>query len=237
MTKLLLIDDDVDMVDMVRDYLEPEGFLVDAALDGGHGLQLALEGRYALVVLDVMLPVLPGLDVLRRIRAASDVPVLMLTARGEAVDRIIGLRIGADDYLPKPFVPQELVARIQAILRRTRATSAAVNEPKGDVTRVGDLQVSSAGRLVLKNREPVELTSAEFDVLYELVSAVGRVVPREHLYLKVLGRALAAHDRSLDNHVSSLRRKLGTHRNGTDRIRAIRNVGYIYCLPVEDTRP
>src|SRR5881394_3956437 len=156
--RILVIDDDVELCTLVGEYLAPEGFLVECAHDGKRGLEAAVTGEHLLVVLDVMLPGMNGFDVLRRIRGKSRVPVLLLTARGEDVDRIVGLEIGADDYLPKPFNPRELVARIRAILRRTRASEGS----PGDILRVGNVELNPATRTVLQDGNNVELTSVEF---------------------------------------------------------------------------
>jgi two-component system, OmpR family, response regulator CpxR len=236
MPKLLLVDDDREMTAMLREYLALEGFTVEVASTGVEGLDRARVGDVALVVLDVMLPGLSGFEVLRAIRTQSDLPVLMLTGRGEVVDRVVGLQIGADDYLPKPFVPQELVARIQAILRRAHhqpATHTNGHAPSKipAVIEVGDVRMDLHAHTVRKNNTLVELTSAEFSLLRLLLTYHGQVVTREELYREVLGREYTAYDRSLDNHVSSVRRKLGLTRDGTERIRALRNSGYMYCVP------
>ncbi len=161
---ILVIDDDVEMTEMLGEYLEPEGFAIEVRHDGDSGLKRALQGNCLLVVLDVMLPRINGFEVLRRLRAASQVPVLMLTARGDAVDRVVGLQAGADDYLPKPFDPQELVARVQAILRRT-APSALRSEKTGDVLTLGDVVLDMRARTVRRGGTIVELTAAEFELL------------------------------------------------------------------------
>ncbi len=239
MPKLLLVDDDREMTAMLREYLAMEGFAIDVAASGTEALGKAKSGEFDLVVLDVMLPGLSGFEVLRAIRAESELPVLMLTGRGEVVDRVVGLQIGADDYLPKPFVPQELVARIQAVLRRARPATAAV--PGAAATRnssvieAGDVRMDLHAHTVRKANVLVELTSAEFSLLRLLLTYPGQVVTREELYREVLGREYTAYDRSLDNHVSSVRRKLGLTREGTERIRSLRNTGYVYCVPAEMT--
>src|SRR5579872_7546048 len=183
--KILVIDDDIELCSLVGEYLAPEGFDVEWVYDGTRGLKRSLEGEHSLVILDVMLPGLNGLDVLRRIRAQSQLPVLLLTARGQDVDRIVGLEIGADDYLPKPFNPRELVARIRAILRRTRAKGEA---PVPDVIRVGDVELDPATRSVRRDGQPVDLTSVEFNLLEVLLREAGRVVTRERLVDSVLSR-------------------------------------------------
>jgi two-component system response regulator CpxR len=230
---ILVIDDDVEMTEMLVEYLEPEGFAIEARHDGESGLKRALAGNCLLVVLDVMLPRLNGFEVLRRLRAASQVPVLMLTARGDSVDRVTGLQTGADDYLPKPFDPQELVARVRAILRRV-APSALRVEPAGDVITVADVALDSRARTVRRGGAYVELTSAEFNLLRAFLVSAGRVISREELFREVLDREFSVYDRSIDNHVSSLRRKLGPQPDGRDRIRAVRNAGYVYPAPESD---
>jgi two-component system response regulator CpxR len=224
--RILVVDDDVELCSLVSEYLRPEGFQVEAVHDGRGGLSRALSGDHLLAVLDVMLPGMNGFDVLRRIRDSSRLPVLLLTARGEDVDRIVGLEIGADDYLPKPFNPRELVARIRAILRRTRAKGEA---PVPDVIRVGDVELDPATRTVLHRGKPVELTSVEFSLLQVLLREAGRVVTREALVDEVLGRKFSPFDRSIDMHVSKVRKKLGDSDTG-DHIKTIRGAGYIFAL-------
>src|SRR5215468_5204036 len=187
MERLLIIDDDVELCGLVTEYLGTEGFQVDCVHDGETGLQRVLNSDYLLIVLDVMLPGISGFDVLRRIRAASRVPVLLLTARGEDVDRIVGLEIGADDYLPKPFNPRELVARIRAILRRTRSDGKP-SPSVPEVLRVGEVELDPATRTVRRDGNPVDLTSVEFNLLEVLLREAGRVVPRERLVNAVLSR-------------------------------------------------
>jgi len=228
--RILVVDDDAELTSLVTEYLEPEGFQVEAVRDGIRGLERAQSGDHLLVVLDIMLPGLNGLDVLRRLRASSRIPVLLLTARGEDVDRIVGLEIGADDYLPKPFNPRELVARIRAVLRRTQGVGKA-GEPVPPIIRVGDIELDPATRSVLQNGKPVELTSVEFNLLHVLLREAGRVVPRERLVDAVLGRKFSPFDRSIDMHVSKVRNKLGDSDATTDHIKTIRGVGYIFAHP------
>jgi two-component system response regulator CpxR len=227
---ILIIDDDVELTEMLGEYLEPEGFAVEVHHDGDSGLKRALQGDWLLVVLDVMLPRMNGLEVLRRLRLESQIPVLMLTARGDAVDRVVGLQTGADDYLPKPFDPQELIARVHAILRRT-APNALRSEAPGDVLIVGDVVLDTPARTVRRGGSIVDLTAAEFDLLRTFLRSVGRVIGREELFRLVLDREFSVFDRSIDNHVSSLRKKLGPSPGGGERIRAVRNAGYIYTAP------
>ena len=225
---ILIVDDDVELCELVAEYLQPEGFEVEAVHNGDLGLQRALSGKYVLVVLDVMLPGMNGLDVLRQLRKSSRVPVLILTARGDEVDRIVGLEIGADDYLPKPFNPRELLARVRAILRRAQGEQAG-GAP--DRVSVGDVQMDVGARIVRRGSEAVELTAVEFALLEILLRNAGQVVNREHLAQAVLGRKFVAYDRSIDMHVSKLRKKLGDYAGGSERIKTVRGVGYIYARP------
>jgi two-component system response regulator CpxR len=224
--RILVIDDDVELCSLVSEYLRPEGFQVESAHDGSSGLTRALSGDHLLVVLDVMLPRMNGFDVLRKLRDSSRIPVLLLTARGEDVDRIVGLEIGADDYLPKPFNPRELVARIRAILRRTRGKGET---PVPEVIRVGDVELDPATRSVQHRGKPVDLTSVEFGLLQVLLREAGRVVTREALVDEVLGRRFSPFDRSIDMHVSKVRKKLGDS-GSEDHIKTIRGAGYIFAL-------
>ncbi len=229
---LLIIDDDKELTELLTDYLGAEGFVIDTAHDGPSGLERALHGEQTLIVLDVMLPGMNGFDVLRKLRAAKSTPVLMLTARGDDIDRIVGLEIGADDYLPKPFNPRELVARIRAVLRRSDARKAV--EAGGDAATVvvNDLELTPSSMMCRVGGEVISLTSAEFQLLEVLVKAAGKVVSREELSEKVLGRRLSAYDRSLDVHISNLRKKIGKGQTGerADRIKTIRGTGYLFAL-------
>jgi two-component system response regulator CpxR len=227
--RILVIDDDVELCGLVAEYLQPEGFQVEPVHDGKQGLERALSGEYVLIVLDVMLPSMNGFEILRRMRHTTRVPVLLLTARGEDVDRIVGLEIGADDYLPKPFNPRELVARIRAILRRTRAN--VKGETPGNSLQVGDIELDPATRTVLQRGKPVELTSVEFNLLQVLLQEAGQVVSRERLVDTVLGRKFSPFDRSIDMHVSKVRKKLGDSDGGSDYIKTVRSVGYIFTRP------
>ena len=236
MNRLLLIDDDTELCELLKDYLEPEGFTVEAVHDGDTGARRALSGEHALVVLDVMLPGLNGFEVLRRVREKSRIPILMLTARGDDVDRIVGLEMGADDYLAKPFNPRELVARIRAIQRRMQAPPAADPEVAAPKTlAVGDVQLDPGARTATLRGVPVELTSVEFSLLEALLVQAGQIIPREDLVKKVLGRRLSPYDRSIDVHISSLRKKLGHQGPDGDRIKTVRGIGYLYALPTEPT--
>lgn len=235
MLRILVIDDDRELTGLLAEYLGPEGFGVEGVQDGAEGLEKALAGDADLVVLDVMMPGMGGLEVLRRLRAKSRIPVIMLTARGEDVDRIVGLEIGADDYLGKPFNPRELVARIRAVLRRSAAeTDGSGNMEESRPVELGDVRLYPGTRRVLCGGETVNLTMAEFDFLALFLSRAGTVLSREFLSSEVLGRPLGAYDRSVDVHVSSLRRKLGPRPDGVERIRAIRGVGYLYVFSGRD---
>lgn len=233
--RVLVIDDDWELCTLLKEYLEPFGFYVVSVHDGDEGVQAFEHHPFDLVILDVMLPGRDGLDVLKSLRARSDVPVLMLTARGEDVDRIVGLELGADDYLPKPFNPRELLARMRALFRRTHRPSpeggTAGPETSGqriDTLILGDVELSPATRTVRRSGELVPLTTVEFNLLEVLMRSAGQVVSREDLSVKVLGRKLQPYDRSLDVHVSNLRKKLGDHAEGMERIKTIRGVGYLY---------
>ena len=229
MNKILIIDDDEELCELVSEYLSVEGFETESVNDGESGLERAQAGSYDLAILDVMLPKMNGFEVLRNLRKTSTLPVLMLTARGDDMERIVGLEIGADDYLPKPFNPRELVARLRAILRR-----AAITE-EGEVAateklEVDDLELTASSRSVRLSGEELNLTSVEFDLLAALLRDAGKVVRKEDLSENVLDRKLSPFDRSLDMHISNLRKKLGLRPDGSERIKTIRSVGYIYTV-------
>ena len=234
MERILVIDDDVELCHLVDEYLRAEGFATECVHDGESGLSKATTGEYMLAVLDVMLPGINGFEVLRRVRATSDLPVLLLTARGADVDRIVGLEIGADDYLPKPFNPRELVARIRAVLRRTHGDGSGLPEAP-EVVTVGDVELDPATRMVRRDGKPVELTSVEFNLLEVLLREAGRVVPRERLVNAVLSRKFSPFDRSIDMHVSKVRKKLGDTEND-EHIKTVRGVGYIFARPREKAK-
>jgi two-component system response regulator CpxR len=231
MTRILIIDDDTELCALVARFLTGEGFVVDRAADGSEGIGRALSEPYALIMLDVMMPDLSGFEVLRRIRARSRTPVLMLTARGDTHDRVLGLELGADDYLPKPYEPTELAARIRAILRRSES-------PRGSAAAaplvVDDIELTASTRTVTRNGKPIDLTAVEFDLLEALmrVAGTGTVVKREDLVRTVLGREFSPYDRSIDTHVCNLRKKIGRLKDGTDRIKSIRGTGYLYAKSV-----
>ena len=228
MSKVLIIDDDEELCDLVSEYLTVEGFETTAVHDGQTGLDHALSGEYDLAILDVMLPKLNGFDVLRNLREKSGLPVLMLTARGDDMERIVGLEIGADDYLPKPFNPRELVARLRAVLRRA-ATDDSEQRPAEKI-HVDDLELSASSRSVKRSGEELPVTSVEFDLLSALLRDAGKVVKKDDLSESVLERRLSPYDRSLDMHISNLRKKLGPRDDGSERIKTVRSVGYIYTV-------
>ena len=225
MARILLADNDIELSDMLVDYLSEEGFEVDVAHDGDAALIKALANPYDLLILDVMMPNRNGFDVLRELRAQSLLPVLMLTARGDGVDSIVGLELGADDYLAKSSNPRVLVARIRAILRR--AESHNTNE-RADQIALDDIVMHPRSRTVVCNNAPVSMTSTEFSVLDVLLREAGNIVTKATLSERALGRKLSRYDRSLDMHVSNLRRKLGPQSDGQERIKTVRGVGYIY---------
>mgnify|MGYP002353843687 CR=1 FL=1 len=238
MNRVLIIDDDVELCDLLKDYLKAEGFAVNAAHRSETGLELCFQGDFNLVILDVMRPGMNGFDLLRKIREASRIPVIMLTARGDDVDRIVGLEMGADDYLAKPFNPRELVARIRAVQRRTASSpvsSSGAAASQATVLRAGDVTLDPLNQRATSGGAELGLTSVEFSLLYELMKVKGRVVSRDELAEKVLGRKLTMFDRSIDVHVSSLRKKLageGKLADPSDQpvIKSIRGVGYLFTV-------
>jgi two-component system response regulator CpxR len=223
--RLLIIDDDVELCGLLREFLQREGFAVECAHDGQTGLDQANQGGYDLIILDVMLPGMDGFEILKRLRADGRVPVLMLTARGQDVDRIVGLELGADDYLPKPFNPRELSARVKAVLRRTEAK---VNRGRVEVNGVA---LDPGSRQVTLEGKPIEVTTLEFDILEHLMRNAGHVVSRDGLMESLYNRKATPYDRSIDMHVSHLRRKL---EGGRPVIKTIRGVGYQFCQTPED---
>ena len=225
----MIIDDDEELCDLVSEYLTVEGFHTTAVHDGETGLERALSGEYDLAILDVMLPKINGFDVLKNLREKSGLPVLMLTARGDDMERIVGLEIGADDYLPKPFNPRELVARLRAILRRAAADNGS--QASAEKIVIDDLELSASSRSVKRNGEELPITSVEFDLLSALLRNAGTVVKKEDLSENVLERRLSPYDRSLDMHISNLRKKLGPRTDESERIKTVRSVGYIYTIP------
>jgi two-component system, OmpR family, response regulator CpxR len=229
--QLLLVDDDVALGELVCEYAAYEGYAVMTANTGETGLRTIARKSFALVVLDVMLPGIDGFEVLERLRHFSDVPVLMLTTRGAASDRIRGLKSGADDYLPKPFEPDELLARVNSILRRTRPSLKGLS-----FISIGDLELDEPFRRVTRGGEVVDLTGAEFSLLQLLISRPGTTFSRQELIPRVLSRQESGIDRSIDSLVSNLRKKLGPFSDGSERIRSVRGVGYVYVIAEQDAK-
>ena len=225
----MLIDDDTELCSLLAEFLKGEGFAVECVHEGRRGLERALHGGFSLVILDVMLPGLDGFEILRRLRKESRVPVLMLTARADDVDRIVGLELGADDYLPKPFNPRELVARVRAILRRYEPRTAAAAR-----LEVNGVVLDPATRQVTVDAQAVDLTTFEFDILEILMRAAGRVLSRDDLMENLYNRQATAFDRSIDMHISHIRRKLETQR---PFIKTIRSVGYQFLQSPHDEAP
>lgn len=223
-TTILIADDDTELSGLLKEYFQTEGFEVRLADDGRSALDEARKPGLDLVVLDVMMPEMNGMDVLREIRKESRIPIIMLTARGDDMDRILGLELGADDYVPKPCNPRELLARIRAVMRRAQS---AVDH---GVLNVDDLELSQGSRTLLKSGSVVELTSTEFSILQNLLQHQGEVVSKRDLYISALGREPVPNDRSVDMHVSNLRRKLGPDQAGQNRIETIRGIGYQYRI-------
>jgi len=217
---LLLIDDDVELGNLLQRFMADEGYRLDIASNGRDGIRQALGGPFELIVLDVMMPGCNGFDVLRSIRSESRTPVLMLTAKGDTRDRVRGLELGADDYLPKPFDPTELLARIRAVLRRVPHKSVTI--------QVGDISLDAGTRAVRVRGEAVDLTTVEFDLLATLLHSAGTAIARPELVRGVLGRVFSPFDRSIDTHIYNLRKKLGPHSDGAERIKSLRGSGYLY---------
>ena len=222
MSKVLLVDDDVELVGMMQDYLSKEGFDVETTHNGEEGLDKALDGDFDIAVLDVMMPRLSGIEVLARIRRKSQMPVLMLTAKGDDTDRIIGLELGADDYVPKPCTARELTARIRAILRRSGKTETSGNQP----IEVGGLVIWPEQRLAKWQDATLELTSTEFNLLEVLARNAGHIVSKNELSEQGLGRPLTKFDRSIEVHLSKIREKLGTLADGRSIIQTVFRQGY-----------
>ena len=223
MNKLLLVDDDIELTTMLQEYLEREGFTVTAVNDGESAVKEALNNGYALAVMDVMMPGMSGIEALSRIRMHSQMPVLMLTARGDDIDRIIGLELGADDYVPKPCMPRELVARIRAILRRIQPDP---NQQQHEPLQVGTLTLMPEKRQATLNGDVLDLTSTEFNLLEVLAQQAGQTVSKNDLSSQALGRSLTRYDRSIDVHMSSIRHKLGNLPDGRSWIQTVRGIGY-----------
>ncbi|GAB1108997.1 MAG: response regulator [Shewanella algae] len=226
MSRILLIDDDLGLAELLGQLLELEGFELTLAHDGQSGLELAIANDYDLILLDVMLPKLNGFEVLRELRDKKQTPVLMLTARGDEIDRVVGLEIGADDYLPKPFNDRELVARIRAIIRRANITPQDI--PQSGIQTIGDLSLDSARQEAYCNEQLLLLTGTEFSLLYTLANQAGELIGKDELSETVLGKKLMPFDRSLDMHLSNLRKKLPERSDGRPRVKTIRGKGYIW---------
>lgn len=217
-----MIDDDQELCELLGSWLQAEGFQLTSVHDGSAGLEAARNGDYQAIVLDMMLPGMNGLEVLRALRQSCNTPLLMLSARGEPVDRILGLELGADDYLAKPADPRELVARLRALLRRSGPAS------EGQMLEVGDLRLDSTSLMCWQGEELLPLTQTEALILRELLEHPGQLVDRQSLSRQALGKPLGPYDRSLDMHISNLRRKLGVQADGRSRIQSIRGRGYLY---------
>jgi two-component system response regulator CpxR len=228
MERVLVIDDDAELCRLITRYLEREGFETHCASGGALGIERAIAENHSLIMLDVMMPEVDGFAVLRQIRRESRTPVLMLTARGDTQDRIRGLEMGADDYLPKPFDPAELVARIRAILRRSAPQKIA---PAAIAS--GDMELDGGARAVRRGGTLVDLTTVEFDLLAAFLRSPGTTLSREDLVRNVLGREFSPFDRSIDTHVCNLRRKLGPLEDGGERIKGVRGAGYLYVSPAK----
>jgi len=235
-TRLLLVEDDVRLCRLVKEYLEGMGYAVSLAHNGPAGLDLALKQDFHAVILDVMLPGMDGFEILRRLRIHSTVPVLMLTGRGEEADRIVGLEMGADDYLPKTFSTRELLARLRAVIRRSMLAQAAAEKPP-DKVMVGELHLEPGARTARLDSEILQLTAIEFDLLLSLAKAAGRVKTREQLLLEVADRNFEVFDRSIDVHISALRRKLHDDPKLPRFIVTIRSAGYMMRKPGSDSLP
>jgi len=225
-TQILMIDDDTKLCRLVKDYLAPFGFDVMSVHTGPEGVSTATAKQFDAVLLDVMLPGIDGFEVLRQIRSVSAVPILMLTALGDEADRIVGLEIGADDYLPKTFSTRELLARLRAVTRRSQLNVGAPNDT--DQITNSDLELNAATRIARQNGRRLDLTSLEFDLLHCLMRSVGRVLNRDQILDNISGREYDVFDRSIDVHISSLRKKLGDDFKSPRYIRTLRSVGYMF---------
>ena len=226
MEKILIIDDDIELTSLFKDYLEQEHFEITLAHDGVSGYEQALSTDYDIIILDVMLPKMSGTELLLKLRQSSQVPILMFTAKGDDLDRIIGLESGADDYVPKPCTPRELVARIRAILRRAKLNADNNQTTSSSILHIGPLKLSSEIRKASWFEQELSLTSSEFSVLEALAIKAGHVVTKSELCELALGRKLERYDRSIDVHISSIRQKLGKRNDGHSYIQTIRGKGY-----------
>ncbi len=232
-SQILMIDDDLKLCRLVKDYLDPMGFAVSCVHNGKDGIEKIVHGSFEAVILDVMLPGMDGFAVLREIRQISTVPVVMLTALGDEADRIVGLEIGADDYLPKTFSTRELLARLRAVTRRSKITATQSRDDAEEIT-VGDICINSATREATQNGEPLLLTALEFDLLLCLARSAGRVLNRDTLLDEIAGRNFDVFDRSIDVHISSLRKKLDDDSKNPRYIKTVRSVGYMLVPDAED---
>lgn len=229
MKHLLIIDDDIELCELLEEYLSTESFKVTKVHEGIDGTNIAIQSSFDLIILDVMLPGMNGFDILKSIREKSEVPVIMLTAKGEEIDKIVGLELGADDYLSKPFNVRELIARIRAILRRSEAPKNVVKDQSKQLI-VGDICLDINTQTVTKNNKKINLTGIEYQLLEMLLEKAGTVVERQSLSEQVLGRELSYDDRSIDVHIASIRRKLGKMVSNTERIKTIRGIGHLYVV-------
>ena len=229
-TRVLVIDDDRELCALIKDYLQPLCYEVAAEHEGPHGVERALGESFHAVILDVNLPGMDGFEVLKRVRSSSDVPILMLTSRGEETDRIVGLEMGADDYLPKTFSSRELLARLRAVMRRNARPAAGADREEAEII-VGPLRINPNARLAILAEKPLTLTALEFELLTSLARARGRVKSREQLIETIADRSYDGLDRSIDVHIWSLRRKLGDDPKNPRFIRTIRAVGYMLINP------
>ncbi len=228
MDKILLVDDDVELCALLSEYLLAENFLVTSVHNGEAAIEHALKKEYDLMILDIMMPKPNGLEVLKQLQNKIQIPILMLTARGDDIDRILGLEMGADDYLPKPCNPRELVARLHAILRRTQKEQIEMTASQS-VSTIGDLTLDRQNRTILIMQKTINLTSTEFNVLDTLIKQAGQIVNKQTLTKQTLFRKLTVYDRSVEMHISNIRKKLGSHTNGSQRIKTIRGLGYLYA--------
>lgn len=222
--KILLVDDDLELGTMLSQYLIAEGFDASLVLTGKAGMDGALSGQYHAMILDIMLPDMSGIDVLRQVRQNSRLPVIMLTAKGDNIDRVIGLEMGADDYMPKPCYPRELVARLRAVLRRVEEQPVVIENK--DVIAWGELTLNPATRISEWQQKPFDLTASEFNLLDLLLRSPDRVVSKDELSEKGLGRPREAYDRSVDVHISNIRQKLAALTHDTINIETVRSIGY-----------
>lgn len=229
MKRILIVDDDTELCELLQEYFSAEELASECVHDGLSAIDKVKESSSDLVILDIMLPKMNGIEALKEIRKISKIPVIMLTAKGDEIDRILGLELGADDYIPKPFSPRELVARIRAVFRRSETSNK--NSSGTFKIELNSVKIDSSTKEVFKDGVALSLTEVEFSILEQLMRAAGNVVERQELAFKVLGRRLTYDDRSLDVHMSNLRKKLGKNQSGTDLIKTIRGIGYLYVKP------